>query len=396
VASAVTASDQISTARTRERMRILFWNQSFLPTIGGVEVFTARLAGKLIARGHQAMVITDRHPNALPEEGEFDGLPVRRFAFRDALTYRAQDARAGLRLLRDITLGVARVKRDFRPDIVHVNLSDASPLFHLRTLETHPSATVVTLQAALSRRSAEGRSVTGSLFKQAARVVAVSHSAAANIDQYTNKMLAEIDVIAPGISLEEFAAPLIMPATPAPTIVFVGRLVPEKGGETAIAAIALLGGAAKLRIIGEGSERPRLQGLVRERGLDPFVSFEGAVDDGERRRILSESFAMVVPSLHHELFGMVAVEGALAGLPVIASATGGLQEIVEPGRTGFLAPAGDAPALARYLRILLADPALARRMGEAGRANALLRYTIEATTDRYERLYADCLARPQD
>jgi glycosyltransferase involved in cell wall biosynthesis len=105
---------------------------------------------------------------------------------------------------------------------------------------------------------------------------------------------------------------------------------------------------------------------------------------------------MVVPSLHHELFGMVAVEGALAGLPVIASATGGLQEIVEPGRTGFLAPAGDAPALARYLRILLADPALARRMGEAGRANALLRYTIEATTDRYERLYADCLARPQD
>ena len=90
---------------------------------------------------------------------------------------------------------------------------------------------------------------------------------------------------------------------------------------------------------------------------------------------------------------MVAVEGALLGLPVIASATGGLQEIVEPGRTGFLFLPGDAGALAGHRRTLLADPALSRRMGAAGRAKALSHYTIAHTADRYEQLYASVVSR---
>src|ERR1700730_10988548 len=113
-------------------MRILFWNQSFLPTIGGVEIFTARLAGRLMARGHEAMVVADRHPNNLPEKDAFDGLSVRRFAFLNAVTNRGQNPREGLRLLSEITSAVANVKRFFRPDVVHVNLSDTSPMFHLR------------------------------------------------------------------------------------------------------------------------------------------------------------------------------------------------------------------------------------------------------------------------
>jgi glycosyltransferase involved in cell wall biosynthesis len=130
--------------------------------------------------------------------------------------------------------------------------------------------------------------------------------------------------------------------------------------------------------------------------LGSFVRFAGQVDDTERRRLLSESFVVVVPSLHEELFGMVAVEGALSGLPVIASAIGGLQEIVEHGRTGFLFPAGNAGALARHLRTLIADPAASRRMGTAGRAKALLHYTIEHTADSYEHIYASAIRRQRE
>jgi glycosyltransferase involved in cell wall biosynthesis len=391
VVRAVEACHPTTVSTSTQRMRILFWNQSFLPTIGGVEIFTARLAGRLMARGHEAIVVTDRHPNNLPEKDEVDGLSVLRFAFLNALANRGRNPREGLRLFREITAAVANLKRFFRPDVVHVNLSDASPLFHLRTLSAHPCPTVVTLQAALCHQSAEAGSITASLLKHAARLVAVSEAAAANIAKYTDKMLTEIDVIAPGIPVDEFTVFQAATVAPIPTIAFVGRLVPEKGVETAIAAVALLGGAAKLRVIGEGMERPRLQALVRNLGLESVVFFEGTVNDGDRRRMLSESFAMVVPSLHEELFGMVAVEGALSGLPVIASATGGLKEIVEPGLTGFLTPPGDAPALAHHLRILLADPVVARRMGQAGRAKALAYYTVERTGERYERLYAECL-----
>jgi glycogen(starch) synthase len=378
--------------RSVGRLRILFWNQSFLPTIGGVEAFTARLAGKLIARGHDALVIADRYPGDLPETDELDGIPVRRLGFFEALTMRGSDPRAALRAHGDILAAVSALKRTFRPDVVHVNLADASPFFHLRTIAAHPCPTVVTLQAALSRRATDSQSVTASLLRQSTRIVAISRAAAANLVAHTDQAPAEIDIIAPGIPVAEFAPTRPPAASPIPTVAFLGRLVPEKGAQTAIEAVGELAGAARLRVIGDGPERPRLQALVRARDWQHLISFEGAVDDAERCNILSESFALIVPSRHEELFGMVAVEGALCGLPVVASAKGGLQEIVEPGVTGYLAPPDDASAFACHLRSLLADPGGARRMGAAGRAKARALYTIELTADRYEQLYADCVA----
>jgi glycosyltransferase involved in cell wall biosynthesis len=372
-------------------MRILFWNNSFLPTIGGVEIFTARLAEQLVARGHEIFVVAPRYPAHLPEREQFNGYTVIRLAFLDALVHGGPDPRAGLRLMQEITSAVAKLKRTFRPGLLHVNLADASPIFHLRTSNAHPCPTVVAMQSALLRRSDQKNSLTATVLKSASRVVAVSRAAAANIAEFTDISLADIDVIAPGIPAGDFTRSLWRPASRARDIVFVGRLVPEKGADTAIRAMTELDGA-RLRIVGDGPELGRLQALARESGVASRVSFEGLVDDETRRQILSDGFAMVVPSRHEELFGMVAVEGAFSGLPVVASATGGLQEIVEPGLTGSLFPAGDASALAECLRKLLADPDAAYRMGQAGRVKALSRYTIEHTADRYERLYSQCAA----
>ena len=98
----------------------------------------------------------------------------------------------------------------------------------------------------------------------------------------------------------------------------------------------------------------------------------------------------MVPSFG-EGFGMVALEAMGRGRPVIASAVGGLPEIVEDGRTGLLIPAGDAEALARAIRELADDPARAAAMAAAGRARALEEFSQERCTDRIEAIYRAAL-----
>jgi glycosyltransferase involved in cell wall biosynthesis len=372
-------------------MRILFWNGSFLPRIGGAEIFTARLAQGLVARGHQVAVAANDEGG-----GEAEGLPgvaVSRFRFHDALRPTATDARARLQLVGDIGSAAAKLKRSFRPDVVHVNLSDTSAFFHLRSLRAYPAATVVTFQAALGQPATDPKGVTGALIAQAHRLVAVSRAAAANVAAFTALPADRIEIIHPGVPAGDFS-PGIAECSPArpPVIGFLGRLVEEKGVQVVLEALALLDGQVRLAVIGEGAARPYLEALARELEVADLVNFAGEVSDADRLRLMGQCRALVVPSLHEELFGMVAVEGALAGLPVIASAIGGLPEIVVPGETGFLIAPGDALALANHIRTLAGDADLARLMGQAGRARALALYTVEAMVDRYEAVYADCIA----
>ena len=101
----------------------------------------------------------------------------------------------------------------------------------------------------------------------------------------------------------------------------------------------------------------------------------------------------VVPSLWREPFGLVAVEAMAAGLPVVASDTGGLSDIVRPGQTGLLVPPGDAAALAAALETLLDDAALRARMGAAGRIQAETGHDWQAVIRRH---YLPLLERMTD
>ena len=99
----------------------------------------------------------------------------------------------------------------------------------------------------------------------------------------------------------------------------------------------------------------------------------------------------VVPSIWPEPLSLAAVEAMACGRPVVASATGGLPEVVIDGETGLLVPAGDVGALRDALRALLSDPVLRRRLGEAARRRARL-FTASAITARIEQVYADVQA----
>jgi glycosyltransferase involved in cell wall biosynthesis len=135
--------------------------------------------------------------------------------------------------------------------------------------------------------------------------------------------------------------------SPEPLLVYCGRLAVEKGVGVLLGAFARVRArvpTARLRIVGEGPLRPAL-----ERAAGDGVEFAGRVAPAHIEQHLAEAWALVAPSLWAEPLGFVAPEAIVRGVPVVASATGGLAESVEPGVSGLLVPNGDEDALARAL-----------------------------------------------
>ena len=173
----------------------------------------------------------------------------------------------------------------------------------------------------------------------------------------------------------------------------VGRLVPVKGVETLLRAFA----AAlreqpdlRLDIAGDGPLRGELESLAAGLGLGDSLRFLGRVEGIGAE--MEQAAAIVVPSLG-EGFGMVALEAAERGRPVIASAVGGLPEIVDDGRTGVLVPRGDVPALAAAIVDLVRDPSRAAAFGRAARERAFAEFSLDRCADRTDALYREALDR---
>ena len=192
------------------------------------------------------------------------------------------------------------------------------------------------------------------------------------------------------------AGPEPPPLPGGPRLAIVGRLIPIKGHDVLLGALAVarahVPGLA-LEIAGEGQLEPELRATVARLGLDDAVTFLGRV--APVAPVLERAEIVVVPSFG-EGFGLVALEAMERGRPVIASAVGGLSEIVDDGRTGILVPSGDVDALAEAIVELARDPARAAAMGAAGRARALDEFSQERCTERIEALYGAALAAAGD
>jgi len=156
----------------------------------------------------------------------------------------------------------------------------------------------------------------------------------------------------------------------------------------AIGAIGLIAGDA---FPGEEGHERRLGEEIGRLGLTGRARALGFRED--LGAVLGAADALVVPSTRPEPLGLVALEGAATGLPVVAAAHGGLTEVVRPGRTGLLVAPGDPTALARALRALADDPQAARRMGEAGRRDVAERFSIDRMIEELHRLYGRLASR---
>lgn len=176
-------------------------------------------------------------------------------------------------------------------------------------------------------------------------------------------------------------------------ILFVGRLVGEKGVQILLEAFARLlqlYPQAKLVIAGDGPYADSLKALTAELGIGDSTEFAGFVSEKVRNQLLARSNAAVFPSLY-EPFGIVALEAMAAGVPVIVSRTGGLAEVVEDGVTGLSFNPGDVEDLLRCLVLLFQNPEMAAELSRRGQKRVNEHYTWESVARQTLELYGEII-----
>jgi glycosyltransferase involved in cell wall biosynthesis len=241
----------------------------------------------------------------------------------------------------------------------------------------------VQYRSLLDRAGAE--KVAGRVFAAATALLAVSQEIATYLERYGGAR-GRVHVIPNGVDPGRFP-PGLPPSLPAPagtwTVGFVGTLKPWHGLADLVEAFALFHQRhddTRLLIVGDGPEKARLQADLEKRGLEPAAHLVGAVEPGEVPGLLASMDVAVAPypALEPFYFSPLKVyEYMAAGLPVIASRLGQLEELIQHGVNGMLFPAGDPIALAAALERLWQDPELCSRLGQAGRISICREHTWE-------------------
>jgi len=347
--------------------------------ISGSENHLLLLLPDLHARGHDVRLVMlhEGEPGAeeLAVQLEREGVPVERLRMRLAL-----DPLAFARVARSI--------RRRRPDVVHTHLVHAD--FH-----GLPAGRLARAPLLVSTKHGFNPFRGGRAFAAADRAVARLADVHIAISHGLARYLAESE----GFDEDAFEIVHygIVPGPPPtdppaePRLAIVGRLIPIKGHDVLLAALARVREElpeATLEIAGDGPLDAELRATVARLGLTDAVSFLGRVSPAAP--VFERAAVVVVPS-RGEGFGMVALEAMERGRAVVASDVGGLPEIVEDGVTGTVVSPDEPEALAAALLELLRDPARAAAMGAAGRVRALAAFSQGRCTDRIEELYRAAL-----
>jgi glycosyltransferase involved in cell wall biosynthesis len=395
-------------------MKILLVNDYGVPA-GGAECIILSLRDELRRRGHDARLFASTAAVAkLPN-------------LADATCHGTSGVlRTPLQLANPwAERALRRILADFRPDVVHVNLylTQLSPLI-LRALRRTPSVYYAQWYRAVcplgTRRRPDGKSCEanvgtaclrsgclsapawpllmlqarldrawGSAFR---RVTAISQAVAESLDAHGAPHLRGASVVSPGTAVVEPRQDFAV----IPTLVAAGRLVPEKGFDVLLRAfrhVAVRLPEAKLVIVGGGPEEGSLRSLAATLGVAEKVSFPGHLSHADTLTRMRGAWVTCVPSVWAEPFGMAAAESQMQGVPVVASRTGGLAEIVRDGITGRLVEPGDVDGLAAALLGILADRETVTSMGEAAHADARERFDLPGFAARFEAIYREVAAR---
>ena len=358
--------------------------------IGGMQNHTAELTRALDRRGVLQTVLTTRPPTAPYFQRLGDharvirlGLPVRRFR----QLYAPQAA-----ILAPIVAA--------RADVVHVHLGEdlavlpvgaaAARVHHLPLVLTIHTSLRHTL-AVSNLRSAVLKTLGGPIERWG------EHSAEAVLvitPRLRRLLLSDgvdenrIHLIPPGVNSSLFEGPFEDPfaGIGRPRVLFVGRLAPQKGVSTLVAAAGLLKHpSAQVLLVGDGPERKALEKEAKRIGVGDRFHFVGFVAHERLPAVLVHADLLVLPSIYEEL-GTVLLKAMQAALPIVASNIGGIPDVIEDGVNGLLVSPGEPEALARAIDRLLADRDLARRLSEGAQERAK-DYDWEVLAERVLRVY---------
>jgi glycosyltransferase involved in cell wall biosynthesis len=390
-------------------IRVLFLTESFHPVFGGGETHVRQLGADLVARGHEATVITRRGEPSWPAEDEVDGIRVRRvppsgpgrigkyLMVPAALRALAREGpRHDVIVVRSTRVlgvpGLLAARALGRPVIlqpeVNGELSGEAFTWGWKTGRALEPAVrgLVALRnvwlrdadafVAMSRRIREEMADAG---VSPERIALIHHSV--DTERFRPADSAERDALRAAHGLPEGTL-----------AVFTGRLLRGKGLEALLAAFAEVAPAhpaLHLVLVGSGSGQALsveedLRAEVQARGLGDRVVFTGRVDDVETWLRASDLF--VFPSVF-EALGISLVEAAACGLPAVASRTGGIVDVVEDGRSGLLVTPSRSDELASALESLVSDPGRRAAMGARAREVALARFDERDAALRYRALF---------
>ena len=202
--------------------------------------------------------------------------------------------------------------------------------------------------------------------------------------------LSQASVIYNGIHLDEFRQVKRLQTISPASLLYAGRLSPDKGVETAIRAVSqlvALNHNAHLTIVGAGNAEyvVTLQQLAQELNIRNQVSFAGRVPRTKMPHVLSQHDVLLVPSTWPEPLPRIAQEGMASGMVVVSSNVGGLPEIVQHDMNGLTFEAGDAQALSAQLLRLFDEPTLAPRLVRQAQQTVAQHFDINRTVDEVAR-----------
>lgn len=336
-------------------MKILIGSPAFPPSLGGLERFVEQLATGLAERGDEVTVMTST-PSPTP-----DSYPFR--------VVRCPGPLAKLRLVRECEVFFQ----------ANVSLKDLWPLALIRR------PWVISHHGQYAQRGVSG--VLGRLkvrlARHATRSISVSRFVASRVDP---------DSAVIGNPYDDALFRILGDVERDRDLIFVGRLVSDKGADVLVRAVARLaenGCYPTVTLVGAGPEDASLRSLVEELGLCESVQFRGRLAGEALVRELNRHRVLVAPSICEEGFGIVALEGIACGCVVVGTARGGLIEAI--GSCGAVVPNGDAEALTETLGELLRETDLSRFRVSA--AEHLERHRGAVVIDRYWEILLGALRR---
>ena len=372
------------------------------PDAGGQNVYVAQLAGRLVRRGHEVTVYTRRDDPRLPDRvTAAEGFKVVHVPAGPAAPIPKDELPPYMPEFGDF---LARQWAAEPPDVVHAHfwMSGWAALAGARGLGIpvvqtyHALGTVKRrYQGAADTSPPERVAIETAVGRECSRIIATCKDEVAELEAM-GLSRQHISVVPCGVDPVQFA-PVAAPRRPtsAPKrLLSVGRLVPRKGFDRAIRALAdvpdaelLIAGGPEAALLLAEPEAERLRAIAEECGVADRVILLGGVGREEMPGLMSGA-DLVLSLPRYEPFGIVPVEAMACCAPVLATAVGGQLDTVVDGITGVLVPPDDDHDISGTIRRLLADPDLLARYGTAGRRRVLARYTWDRVADGVTRAYS--------